>query len=529
MDTNLARGTIFRHLDGVVIVPIILSLYHKKFFSYLEEKQIVSLNECSAYFTANKGYLNVALRALASQGYLTYIPKNTENDISISFNEHTAELIQLIDWYLLVDDLRSSYDVHSFLGKEADKHHAYFQIVDRYIQKRNELGTIQDNRILYKVLKQIEGYLVAPVIVNLGMSGMFHKYFMETSFRADEYHKQPEVFAKILNFLTYLNWFSKKNENYQFTEEGLFFAKRASSYGVTVSYLPLLLTMDDLLFGVASNLRNIEDRSPEIHVDRAMNVWGSGGAHATYFKVIDDFIIDIFNKPLDQQPKGILDMGCGNGALLMHLYNTIERYTLRGKHLNEHPLFLVGVDYNETALKITRANLIANDIWAKVIWGDIGNPDLLANDLKQNYTIDLKDLLNMRTFLDHNRIWEVPKDLNVTSSTSTGAFAFRGEWLPNELVEASLKEHLNKWKPYLAKNGLLLIELHTVSADITAKNIGKTPATAYDATHGFSDQYILELGVFHKIIDEIGLKVDDKLFKKYPNTEYATVSINYLK
>lgn len=529
MDTNLARGTIFRHLDGVVIVPIILSLYHKNFFSYLQEKQVLNLKECTTYFSANKGYLNVALRALASQGLVNYELKNTDGDISVAFNTHTAELIQLIDWYLLVDALRTSYDVQFILGKEADVHHTYFQIVDRYIQKRNELENVQKNSVLYQIIKHIEGYLIAPVIVNLGMSGMFHKYFMETSFRADEFHKQPEVFAKILNFLTYLNWFSNKNENYQFTEEGLFFAKRASSYGVTVSYLPLLLTMDDLLFGAASNLRNIEDKSPEIHVDRAMNVWGSGGAHATYFKVIDDFIIDIFNRPLDEQPKGILDMGCGNGALLQHLYNTIERYTLRGRHLNEHPLFLVGVDYNEAALKITRANLIANDIWAKVIWGDIGNPDLLANDLKQNYNIDLKELLNMRTFLDHNRIWEVPKEDNVTSSTSTGAFAFRGEWLPNELVEASLKEHLNKWKPYLSKNGLLLIELHTVSADVTAKNIGKTPATAYDATHGFSDQYILELAVFHKIINQIGLTVDDKLFKKYPNTEYATVSINYLK
>src|SRR5690606_27899245 len=112
---------------------------------------------------------------------------------------------------------------------------------------------------------------------------------------------------------------------------------------------------------------------------------------------------------LDEQPKGILDMGCGNGALLEHLFYTIENRTLRGKHLETHPLFLVGADYNQSALKITRANLIANDIWAKVIWGDIGNPAKLASDLKDNYNIDLNDLLNMRTFLDHNRIWELPK------------------------------------------------------------------------------------------------------------------------
>jgi tRNA1(Val) A37 N6-methylase TrmN6 len=40
---------------------------------------------------------------------------------------------------------------------------------------------------------------------------------------------------------------------------------------------------------------------------------GSGGAHETYFKVVDEIIIKLFN--YHRRPaKGILDMGCGNGA-----------------------------------------------------------------------------------------------------------------------------------------------------------------------------------------------------------------------
>lgn len=380
----------------------------------------------------------------------------------------------------------------------------------------------------FQMMKHTEGYLMAPMIVKLGMSGMFHKYFMESSFSAEEFHKHPKVFKKILDFFAEMGWFMKKNGHYQFTEYGLFFAKRATAYGVTVSYLPLFLQMEDLLFGKAGKLRNDNTFADEIHVDRVMNVWGSGGAHATYFKVLDDFIIEIFNQPLDKQPKGVLDMGCGNGALLHHLYETIERRTLRGKHLEEYPLFLVGADYNQAALKITRANLIANDIWAKVVWGDIGNPDLLATDLKENYGIELSDLLNMRTFLDHNRMWEDPGETE-NISTSTGAFAHRGQWISNNKVELSLKQHFEKWKPYVAKNGLFLIELHTVNPKIIAQNIGHTPATAYDATHGFSDQYILEIDVFQHAAQAAGLTLDENLFKKFPNTDYATVSINYLK
>ena len=120
--------------------------------------------------------------------------------------------------------------------------------------------------------------------------------------------------------------------------------------------------MDNLIFGDPLILKNLAIGSKEIHVDREMNIWGSGGAHSAYFKVVDEIIIDIFNKPIDKQPKGILDMGCGNGAFLQHLFSVIESQTHRGTILDEYPLEIVGVDYNEAALKVSKANLIQSDI-----------------------------------------------------------------------------------------------------------------------------------------------------------------------
>ncbi|NND15620.1 MAG: class I SAM-dependent methyltransferase, partial [Eudoraea sp.] len=169
-------------------------------------------------------------------------------------------------------------------------------------------------------------------------------------------------------------------------------------------------------------------------------------------------------------------------------------------------------------------------IWAKVIKGDISRPDLLAKDLEENYGMDLGDLLNVRTFLDHNRIWEdPPKDNSMKSSTSTGAYAFRGKRLSNTFVEKNLTEHLRRWTPYLKRFGLLVIELHTISPALTAANLGRTAATAYDATHGFSDQYIVEIEVFHRIAAQAGLELDKEHFSKFPNNDLATVSINLFK
>lgn len=524
------RSELFIHLDGLAVAPVITALEQKGILNELLKNKSNSLNKLSDQFNANDGYLNIALRILCSQGFLTQQVSKEEVLFSVTKKGEIAfKLTYLYNEVVSFLKTSSKYDLKKF---ELEPFQQWNSIVEKYknncwieFSKDEETRLIQEN-----ILSHVEGYLVAPTVVRLGMSGMFHKYFMETSFRPEEFHKHPEKFKKILDFFTFINWFSEKNGYYQFTEKGLFFAKRAAAYGVTVSYFPTFAKIDELIFGNASVLRNILDAEDEIHVDREMNVWGSGGAHSTYFKVIDSIIIELFNKPISEQPKGILDMGCGNGAFLQHIFNVIDHQTLRGTMLDEYPLCLVGVDYNNTALKITRGNLINADIWAKVIWGDIGKPDLLAKDLSDNYDIDIKELLNVRTFLDHNRIWEEPtKITNKRISNSKGAFAYRGKRITNELVEDNLLIHLKKWSPFVQKFGLLIIELHTVNPELVAKCIGKTSVTAYDATHGFSDQYIVEIDVLHKVSAEAGLFPDKKLFKKFPNKEYATVSINLLK
>ena len=530
MDKKNNRTTIFKHLDGVVCAPIIVALQKKNIVSIIQENKTLTLLQIIEKVPANEGYLNVALRTLASQGFLSHHVDNATDLITISSTNKTEELLKYIHLYEKVIpflQLSTTSDFQKFeFSSFTNFHHLMEENTNQFGFTNEE---IINNSVLQQVLTNIEGCIAAPLIVQLGMKGFFHKYFMETSFQAGEFHKNKTDFEKILDFLTSLGWFTKQQENYKFTDTGEYFARRATSYGVTVSYLPMFNKIDDLLFGNANKIREISNSEDEIHVDRKMNVWGSGGAHNNYFKVVTDFIIDIFNQPIAEQPKGILDMGCGNGAFIQHIYETIEKHTIRGRMLEEYPLFLVGADYNQAALEVTRANLINNDIWAKVIWGDIGNPDLLASDLNKNYNINLSELLNIRTFLDHNRVWNAPQKTNNQISTSTGAFAFRGKRLNNNDVEQSLTEHLQKWLPYIKKHGLLIIELHTLDPTKTAENVGETAATAYDATHGFSDQYIVEISVLNKICKEIGLQTDQSLYKKFPNSDLATVSINLLK
>ncbi len=526
------RGKLFRHLDGIVTCPAAYELHKKGITEHLLKEKTLDLTNLSKTFKANEGYLNVALRTLASQGWLEYNVDNDSNRVIITTNELSEIAFTHFHMYKEASELLKFSEKYSSRKFEIEPFrkleslfHNYKNNFDVAIAKDEKTSNIQ-----HQILSHIEGIIVGPTLVLLGMKGMFHKYFMQTKFKAEEFHKDPENFGRLLDILTYLGWFSKTGESYEFKDKGLFFARRASAYGVTVSYIPTLRKLDKFIFGDPTIFRSEGIGNEEIHVDREMNVWGSGGAHASYFKVIDEIIISLFNKPINEQPKGILDVGCGNGAFLKHLFNVIENQTERGKVLEDYPLLLIGVDYNEAALKITRKNLVQADIWAKVIWGDIGNPAAMSKDLNEKYGINLSDLLNVRTFLDHNRIWEEPK-LNgkIVSTECSGAYAYRGVRINNNLVIESLKQHFNKWKPFVSKFGLLLIELHTSKPELVKNNIGKTAATAYDATHGYSDQYIIEIEEYMKAMEEIGLTSDDSTFRKFPNSDLATVSINLFK
>jgi hypothetical protein len=94
-------------------------------------------------------------------------------------------------------------------------------------------------------------------------------------------------------------------------------------------------------------------------------------------------------------------------------------------------------------------------------------------------------------------------------------------------LEENLVRHLRRWAPYVGRFGLLVMELHTLPPEVTVANLDRTLAVAYDATHGFSDQYLVELDVFLACAKEAGLASDDRFQAKFPPSDLATVSINF--
>lgn len=544
------RGQIFSHLAGFVLAPTVKALADRGAFEPFEQagraEQAERLDggtgtvefETIAHRThANRGYLRVALRLLASSGWLEQHTRENGRLVSYTMTEAGrvatrmapslyAEVLPFLPKALFLQDCLFGAGEEPLLPSLRE--------LVRRAESRWGLdaeGDARDRGLTGEVTRRLrlhlDGVLVGPAMVALARGGVFAALERGPA-AVSALPGNAQSLTCVLDLLATQGWVLRQGERVELTSAGRYAAQIATAYGVTVSYLPLFTMLNTLLYG-NPRFPHVDENGFEVLVDRAMNVWGSGGAHRTYFKKVDEIIIEIFNRPLHLQPRGICDMGCGDGTFLEHLYFVVRERTARGSVLDQHPLVMVGADFNKVARRVTKQTLRQAGIPTyHVIPGDINRPAQLASDLEK-LGHDIHDLLHIRSFLDHNRPYSLLA--NYVSGTrkarSSGAFAHLGkEILPDELEE-NLVRHLRRWAPYIGRFGLLALELHTLPPELTAAHPEKTPAVGYDGTHGYSDQYLVELDVFLECAREAGLRADPRYQASFPPSELATVSINF--
>ena len=527
------RAVLFGHLAGVVLAPTMKALWDRRVFELFGSAvEGVDFDRIARETRANRGYLRVALRLLASCGWLKqqvesgHAPHYTltaEGRVAVS----TAPLL----YGEALSFVAKAVFLEDFLFGASDR--PVLSSLQELVRRSKERWGLEpdDDPVVSRVRNQIrehlDGMLIGPAMVALARAEILTQLDRQPV-DINEIAANRASLTCILDLLATQGWIARDKNSVCLTACGRYAAQIATSYGVTISYLPLFDNVSTLLFG-NSRIPRMDESGVELLVNRGMNVWGSGGAHRTYFKKVDEIIVEIFNRSLPQQPRGICDMGCGDGSFLEHLYSVVKNKTERGKVLDKHPLILVGADFNKVARRVTKQTLRKAGIPIyHVIPGDINRPAQLASDLEE-LNLDIHDLLHVRSFLDHNRPY-IPPSNYVTGTRhgkSTGAFAHLGEEIPSDELEENLTRHLRRWAPYVGRFGLLVLELHTLPPEVTAANLFQTPAVAYDGTHGFSDQYLVELPVFLDAAKEAGLKADPRFQSKFPPSELATVSINF--
>lgn len=528
------RTVVFNHLSGIVLAPTVKALWDRNVFGLFENSQSwVEFDAIVNRTHGNRGYLRVAMRLLASCGWLQQ--RTSENGYRASYSLTPEGVIGTNLAPPLYGEVVSFAPKAIFLedflfGTSDDPVLPSLQELVSRSKQRWGIGPGNDSvaaKVGEQIRRHLDGLLVGSAMVALARGGVFAQ-LERGPLDLAAIAGNPASLACIFDLLSAQGWVAREQNSVRLTPCGRYAAQIATSYGVTISYLPAFNVVSTLLFG-NPRLPRMDESGVELLVNRGMNVWGSGGAHKTYFKKVDEIMVEIFNRPLNLQPQGICDMGCGDGTFLEHLYSVVKNQTARGQVLDKHPLILVGADFNKVARRVAKQTLRKCGIQTfHIISGDINRPAQLAGDLEQ-LGLDIHDLLHVRSFLDHNRPYIPPTNYvrGTRAGRSTGAFAHFGEEIPPDELEESLVRHLRRWAPYVGRFGMLVLELHTLPPEVTAANLDRTPAVAYDGTHGFSDQYLVELPIFLDCAREAGLQADPRYQAKFPPSELATVSINF--
>jgi len=294
------------------------------------------------------------------------------------------------------------------------------------------------------------------------------------------------------------------------SSKGAMALQRCYSYYVPLSYAPLMAQISPILFddaGWGFTDAGTDSFDVEEHVDRILNVVGSGAQHRTLFKDLMRHISAVFKgEAFALQPNFVVDTGCGDGSLLMHIYEHIKQHTPRGKMLDEFPLTMVGVDLNEEPRVTTAVNLSKQGVPHVVISGDVGRPAEIIAALKKK-KVDPSRTLHVRSFLDHDRPY-IPPVMRIEKESSTARFARtqmadfvhldkRGKPITALELFASLVEHFERWADALEVSfGLCVLEVMMLDVPTTKRFFNDCVSFPLDIVQCLSRQYMVSAAAF---------------------------------
>jgi len=355
----------------------------------------------------------------------------------------------------------------------------------------------------------LDGVLLLPLLAGLGRAGLLQEAEAAAGFPS----LPPGPREALAELFRLRGWRDGKG----LTDAGRFLVERGGITGTTASYGPMLRRLPELLFGDCAAVFGADAFGHERHLDRALNVVASGFQHQKYFADLEEAVLAVFDRePLERQPRAIVDMGCGDGSLLLRLWQAVRERSLRGRHLDSHPLTLVGADFNARALEESTRTLAGTP--HRLLAGDIADPQRLLRDLAALGFDDPDALLHVRSFLDHDRPWRPPEGPYAPAGEADeGVYVDRdGSLLDPAAVRRSLVEHLARWADCLGRHGLLLLEVHGLNAETVRRHRDETECLHFDAYHAFSGQQLVPAQDFLLAAAEAGLIGERGALRRYP-------------
>jgi hypothetical protein len=479
-------ATVCRHIDGMAIGSTMAALASHGALRTLAAADRTEFGKLRAGLGAHAGFLHVAIRLLADQGWVTCAGEGGTDELSITPTPRGR---------VVMTRLAGGYaEAARFLplaARAAAGPATAGAALARFLEAARRdwglpvTGVPADAR--HQVLAHLNGHLVAPV-----MSGVARENRLPGGPAAEILARQGWVRAG------------------RPTAAGELALAMARQYRYPIVYLPLLRGVPGLIFGDPSSA-GPAGQEDETHLDRSLDIRFSGEVFAATCRApFLDVALPLFDRePLAAQPALVVDTGCGDGTLLETLYAAVRAQTARGRRLGEHPLLMVGADPSPVARRAAAARLAAAGVPHHVMDGDIADPSRLARELAAAGH-DARAALHVCKSAIHDRAYRPPAPVDappvpastppVPASTPPAAMtAFAhpdGSAIPAGQLALNLAELFRSWQPLTRRHGWIVIEAHSVRSATAAALTGRTLATALDATHGYSCQYPVEPEVF---------------------------------
>jgi hypothetical protein len=252
--------------------------------------------------------------------------------------------------------------------------------------------------------------------------------------------------------------------------------------------------------------------NPRSSFDKRLNLWGSTQSHKNYFKSLIEMILNYLKYSGSALPAGFVDVGCGDGSLLRALKEAVDE-------VFDKAFRFIGFDIDDQSSCIAKENGQQGILFLK---GDVAKPEELNASLISKDLPSLDQFFQIRAFVDHNCkpfFEDVPTE--GAPNTSDCCYLHNDSLVPKKFIEDSFSDHFARWKPFIHKQGLGIIELHKSEA----YNLTESPAIAYEIFHLLSEQYIISYSTYAQSMGNAGLDLLDN--KLVPNDiVYPNVSIS---
>lgn len=335
---------------------------------------------------------------------------------------------------------------------------------------------------------------------------------------------EDELGTHVEELLSTLGWLTEGT----WTTSGERARAYALNFGGVITYLPLFARLPEVYRGEL-NVSH-DPGQPEWHVLRDLNLRISGAAHKRYFAESEPIFLELFDRePIERQPTFIADMGCGDGSWLVRLFEAIREKTERGRHLDTHPLTMVGVDPDPGARATTERKLAEAGASFLVIPGDVTDPERLAADLAV-HDLRIEDGLHIRAFIDHERTYRGEANESWAPGWASSVYMdAAGRPVSGEDIERDLIAHLRRWRPHVQGHGLVVLEAHSVSPRVIGRHLGALHGIAFDAHQAYSKQYTVDHASFLRCCQAAGLQPAGYRERRYPaGRPFVSISLNRL-